>query len=176
MGDGATATIAMEEVPMRMFVLPMEMGVAVAGAGMAMEELPMKMAEGPREMGVLSMVRGAAPGRRVVPAMARPSAMAVIVWPPRVMIADPSGWNWPPAFMDCDGGLAGFDAGGLTVLPPAPCCRWKVGVDEGDGEWPPPLLVLIGWRFSGGLMLPAGWLSAGLSALMSLLAGWLPAG
>lgn len=96
------------------------------------------------ERGVLLMVRGAAPGWRVVPAMARPPATAVMVWPPRVRIGDPSAWNWPPALGDGDGGSAGCGAGEATVLPPAPCCRWKGGVDEGDGDWPPPLLILIG--------------------------------
>ena len=67
-----------------------EAGVAIA-KGMAMEELPMKMAEGPTEIGVLEMVRGAAPGVSVVPAMAMPPATAVIFWPPRVAIGDAAG-------------------------------------------------------------------------------------
>ena len=190
-GAGARATIAMEEVPMTMFVLPMKMGVLsiVAAApggrvevptttaplesgwtcwppivgrdagvavakGMAIEELPMMMKEGPTEMSVLEMVRGAAPGIRVVPATATPPATAVIVWPPMVATADASAWNCPPAFWDWDGGSAllltllagsaGLEAGGSTALPPAPCCRRKVGVVGEGVDWLPPLPVLVG--------------------------------
>lgn len=159
---GARATRAMDEVPIMMFVLPIswppmgesEAGVAITAAGRAMEVLPMKMAEAPTEMSVLSMVKGAAPGVRIVPAMAMPPAMAVIVWFPRVATGDTSGWNWPPAFRDCDGGSvllltllagsAGFEAWASPGLLDGSCCSWKVrDAEEGIG-WLPPFPVLIG--------------------------------